>query len=128
MKIVGFKLKKKIGNKAVGTVFDHFGGLVSGVDGINFTNKEYFEPAYDLTEDSKEVTLGVGNGSGKSFVNGDYESVKVLQGKLLHYEALKRGLADAINALNQIENTELSDGTTYELIPKLERILENKTK
>lgn len=44
--IKSFRLLKPIGDFKVGKKFDHFGGIVSGVDKINFTNKEYFEPVY----------------------------------------------------------------------------------
>jgi len=37
-----FVLLKPIGSCKIGKVFDCFDGLVSGVDGIPFTNKEYF--------------------------------------------------------------------------------------
>ena len=35
------------------------------------------------------VTMGVGSGGGNSFVHGDYDSIKVLQGKLLEMERLR---------------------------------------
>lgn len=35
------------------------------------------------------VTMGVGSGGGNSFVHGDYDSIKVLQGKLLEVERLR---------------------------------------
>jgi hypothetical protein len=36
------------------------------------------------------VTMGVGSGGGKAFVTGDYDSIKVLQAKLLELEELRR--------------------------------------
>lgn len=41
---IKFKLLKPIGIYKKGKVFDCFGGLVSGVGGIDFTNTEYFKP------------------------------------------------------------------------------------
>ena len=41
-----FKLKQDLETWRKGRVFDCMGGLVSGVCGIPFTNKEYFEMTY----------------------------------------------------------------------------------
>ncbi len=37
---------KRVTTISVGKRFKHFNGLVSGVNGINFTNKEYFKPIF----------------------------------------------------------------------------------
>lgn len=39
-----FRLIKPIGKFKIGKKISCYGGLVSGVDGIKFTNKEYFKP------------------------------------------------------------------------------------
>lgn len=39
-----FELLKPIGEWEVGKVFKSFGGIVSGVNEIDFLNKEYFKP------------------------------------------------------------------------------------
>ena len=44
----------------------------------------------DLEEQSSKIIMGVGNGSGDLFVEGDYNSVKILQDKLLELEELRR--------------------------------------
>lgn len=44
MVIVKFKLLKDYKSFKKGQTFECFDGLVSGVDGIPFTNKEYFKP------------------------------------------------------------------------------------
>lgn len=45
-RIIGFKLKIDVPEWGYlpGSEFEHFGGIVSGVGGIPFTNKKYFEP------------------------------------------------------------------------------------
>lgn len=37
-----FTLIKPLGGLKPGKIFDSFGGLVSGIDGISFSNTEYF--------------------------------------------------------------------------------------
>lgn len=39
-----FKLLKPIGKNKKGKIFKSFGGIVSGVEGIAFSNKEFFKP------------------------------------------------------------------------------------
>ncbi len=41
-------------------------------------------------EKNTYVTIGVGSGNGNNFVHGDYESVKILQFKLIELEKLRR--------------------------------------
>jgi len=43
----------------------------------------------ELTENGNDIIMGVGNGGGNLFVKGDYDSIKVLQDKLLELEALR---------------------------------------
>lgn len=51
MKINKFKAIKTAGGKfKKGKVFDCFGGMVIGVDGIPFTNKEYFKPFHTILD------------------------------------------------------------------------------
>jgi len=40
---IWFRLLKPIGIYKVGHLFDCFGGLVSGVNGISFTDEDYFK-------------------------------------------------------------------------------------
>ena len=56
---------------------------------------------------SGELIMGVGNGSGNLFVEGDYDSITVLQQKLLELEELRKGsraeeLEDEIKELKKI--------------------------
>ena len=39
-----FRVIKPVGNYQIGKKLPCFNGLVSGVNGIPFTNKEYFKP------------------------------------------------------------------------------------
>lgn len=53
--IIGFKVIKSIpyGDRRhikKGTIYDHYDGLVSGVEGVSFTDTNHFEPVY-----SKEI-------------------------------------------------------------------------
>lgn len=45
--IIAFKLLKPLNGYKVGKKFDHFGGLVSGVEGVSFCDETYFKPIYD---------------------------------------------------------------------------------
>lgn len=88
-------------------------------------NKD-FEKAQILEKaGSGQATLGVGDGMGTNFVHGDYESIKLLQGKILRWEAIERGLQRAIGVLNAIPNTRIAheDKRTYQIIPELEKLL-----
>ncbi len=40
---------------------------------------------------SNEVMMGVGDGSGEHYVRGDYDTIKLLQGKLFELEKLRFG-------------------------------------
>ena len=55
-----------------------------------------------------DVTMGVGEGGGKMFVKGDYDSIKHLQGKLLELEELRR-LANTI-ASQADDNPKMMEG------------------
>lgn len=46
------------------------------------------------------ITMGVGDGTGNLFVHGDYESIKVLQGKLIELEDLRVELDRLKKAIN----------------------------
>jgi cell shape-determining protein MreC len=43
---------------------------------------------------SPKLMLGVGNGTGNLFVEGDYDSITILQNKLLELEELRRRVKD----------------------------------
>lgn len=49
-----FKLKKDYGSFKKGHVFNSYGGLVSGVQDIKFTDKEWFEPL-NIKESSESI-------------------------------------------------------------------------
>lgn len=48
----------------------------------------------ELEEAAPRIVMGVGNGGGNLFVEGDYDSIKVLQDKLLELERLRRENAE----------------------------------
>ncbi len=50
------------------------------------------------------VILGVGDGTGNLFVEGDYESITVLQKKLLELEAVRRENRKLKKKLDAIES------------------------
>lgn len=50
------------------------------------------------------VSMGVGDGSGRLFIFGDYESIKATQRIVLDRDELKRKLAIAERALEAIES------------------------
>ena len=52
-----FKVKKSIGRFKKDAIVDSFGGIVSGIDGIPFTNKEYFHPAWMKEKKEKPVKV-----------------------------------------------------------------------
>jgi hypothetical protein len=54
---------------------------------VNRSQIPPFDPTRDATIE-EEVTLGVGDGTGQHFVKGDYESIKILQEKLLKMEKM----------------------------------------
>lgn len=50
----------------------------------------------EVEDDSKDtnITIGVGDGTGQLFVHGNYESIKILQEKLLELEKLRQYFND----------------------------------
>jgi hypothetical protein len=56
-----------------------------------------------------EVELGVGDGTGQLFVRGSYESIKVLQDKLLEYERLKSFVAALKKSVGKIDLEKLTN-------------------
>lgn len=44
----------------------------------------------DEMKQNNKVMMGVGSGDGNYFVEGDYDSIKILQHKLFELEALRR--------------------------------------
>jgi hypothetical protein len=56
------------------------------------TEEEFFAWLKDQSSKNSHVSLGVGNGHGKLFVHGDYDSIKAVQGKLFELEELREKL------------------------------------
>jgi len=62
----------------------------------------------ELEEVSPKIIMGVGEGSGNLFVEGDYDSIVHLQGKLLELEKLRRDnrrLSKRIEELESLQDT-----------------------
>lgn len=92
--------------------------------------KEIHKVADESLKTAGNVTLGVGDGSGQHFVTGPYDTIKLLQAKLLRYEAIESGLRRAIGVLNSIPDRKvLHEGKKlYEIIPELEKLFVYKLK
>ncbi len=60
---------------------------------------------------------------GRVVVKGSSESIEELQTLLEYSRKLKASLQEAIAILNDIPNTDTRYGETYDLIPKLEKVL-----
>jgi hypothetical protein len=66
-------------------------------------------------EDDRELTLGVGDGSGNLFVYGSYDAIKRTQQIIFEREQLSRDVDLLREALTDIanRNTALEDGSDY---------------
>ncbi len=57
------------------------------------------------TKQDVSCTIGVGDGSGEHYVHGDYDSIKLLQGKLIKLSELCRYVNEVGKALKEYNDT-----------------------
>ena len=57
-----------------------------------------------MRDNADNLIMGVGNGSGNLFVKGNYESITVLQNKLLELEELRRTVDELNKRLHEKDN------------------------
>lgn len=62
---------------------------------------ERLESELETARSKVKCTLGVGDGTGKLFVHGDYDAIKACQAKMLELEALKKSHALAVSQLSE---------------------------
>jgi hypothetical protein len=94
---------------------------------LDAIHDEWIALAEEIHEkENPEITLGIGSGDGNSFVRGDYESIKLLQVKLLELERLRREVQKHEYKYTQAFTLGLQSGNQMDLQLLIDTLLETR--